>query len=148
VGKLTNYLNIMPTRERVKELISMVEHGRFVEAIQRFYAKNATMQENLQPVRQGMATLIAGEEKVLAAFKEIKTLPVKSYMVEGERVVINWVFIFTAHDGRSFRQDELAWQRWDGDRIVEERFYYDPAQQLLLERRKAPRAAGTGKSGR
>jgi hypothetical protein len=24
--------------------------------------------------------------------------------------------------------DELALQRWRGDRIVEERFYYDPAQ--------------------
>ena len=25
----------------------------------------------------------------------------------------------------------LAHQRWDGDRIVEERFYYDPAQRKL-----------------
>jgi hypothetical protein len=24
--------------------------------------------------------------------------------------------------------EELAHQRWRGDRIVEERFYYDPAQ--------------------
>ena len=24
--------------------------------------------------------------------------------------------------------DEFAWQRWDGDPIVEERFYYDPSQ--------------------
>jgi hypothetical protein len=147
INQISKYPNIMPTRERVKELITMVEHGRFVEAIQRFYTKDATMQENLQPLRQGMATLIAGEEKVLAAFKEIRTLPVKNYMVEGERSVINWVFIFTAHDGRAFRQDELAWQRWSGDRIAEERFYYDPAQQLLLERRKAPRGSG-GKSGR
>jgi hypothetical protein len=25
--------------------------------------------------------------------------------------------------------DELAYQRWDGDRIAEERFYYDPVQR-------------------
>jgi hypothetical protein len=30
--------------------------------------------------------------------------------------------------GRTRRLDELARQRWQGDRIVEERFYYDPAQ--------------------
>jgi ketosteroid isomerase-like protein len=131
----------MPTRERVKDLITIVQQGRYVEALQRFYHKNATMQENLQPVRQGLPTLIAGEEKVLNSFKEVRTLPVKQYMVEGDRSVINWVFIFTAHDGRSFRQDELAWQRWDGDRIIEERFYYDPAQQMLLERRKSPRTS-------
>jgi ketosteroid isomerase-like protein len=136
----------MPTRERVKSLIAMVEQGHFVDAIQRFYHKNATMQENLHPVRQGLPTLIAGEEKVLKTFKEVRTMPVKHYMVEGDRSVINWVFIFTAHDGRSFRQDELAWQRWDGDRIIEERFYYDPAQQILVERRKSPRTPGASRA--
>jgi ketosteroid isomerase-like protein len=139
----------MPTRERVKDLIAMVEQGRYVEALQRFYHKNATMQENLQPVRQGLPTLIAGEEKVLSSFKEVRTMPVKQqYMLEGDRSVINWVFIFTAHDGRSFRQDELSWQRWDGDRIIEERFYYDPAQQALTERRKSPRTAAAGRPAR
>ena len=24
--------------------------------------------------------------------------------------------------------EELAYQRWEGERIVEEKFYYDPAQ--------------------
>jgi hypothetical protein len=24
--------------------------------------------------------------------------------------------------------EELAWQRWDGERIAEEQFFYDPAQ--------------------
>ena len=38
-------------------MIAMVEQGRYVDAIQRFYKKDATMQENLQPLRQGIATL-------------------------------------------------------------------------------------------
>ena len=45
--------------------------------------------------------------------------------------MIRWVFEFIGHDGRAFRQDELAYQRWEGDLIVEERFYYDPAQREL-----------------
>ena len=32
------------------------------------------------------------------------------------------------------RMEELAYQRWDGDRIVEENFFYDPAQ-LVPDRR-------------
>ena len=24
--------------------------------------------------------------------------------------------------------EELAWQRWEGERIAEEQFFYDPAQ--------------------
>jgi hypothetical protein len=30
-------------------------------------------------------------------------------------------------DGRD-RMEELAYQRWDGERIAEEQFFYDPAQ--------------------
>jgi len=107
----------------------MVEAGRFVEAIQEFYTPQASMQENVQPPRQGLETLVAGERRVLASFKEVRTLPVETFFVDGDRSVIRWVFEFVAPDGRSFRQDELAYQRWEGDRIVEERFYYDPAQQ-------------------
>jgi hypothetical protein len=25
--------------------------------------------------------------------------------------------------------EEIAWQRWDGERIAEEQFFYDPAQK-------------------
>jgi len=41
----------MPTRERVQRLIAMAEQGKFLEAIEEFYAENATMQENGLPPR-------------------------------------------------------------------------------------------------
>ena len=31
-------------------------------------------------------------------------------------------------EGAKTRMDELAYQRWEGDQVVEEKFYYDPAQ--------------------
>jgi len=34
-------------------LIAMAEQGKFLEAIQEFYAEDATMQENNQPPRVG-----------------------------------------------------------------------------------------------
>lgn len=49
-------------------------------------------------------------------------------MQENGEVVIRWVIEFTRRDGTSFRMDELAHQRWRGDRVAEERFYYDPEQ--------------------
>jgi ketosteroid isomerase-like protein len=119
----------MPQRDIVRAFIAMVERGRYVEAIESFYAENASMQENLQPPRQGREILVAGERKIMAGFREIRTRPVETYFVHGDRVVINWIFDFTDHDGASFTQDELALQRWQGDKIVEERFYYDPAQR-------------------
>jgi ketosteroid isomerase-like protein len=117
----------MPTRERVAALIKRVEDGRYVEALQEFYADDATMQENANPPRAGLKNLVEHERGVMAAFKEIRTLPVKTWLVDGDNVVINWVFEFTRPNGTQFRMDELALQRWRGERVAEERFYYDPS---------------------
>jgi hypothetical protein len=119
----------MPTRERVQALIDLVEGGRYVEAIEAFYHEDASMQENLDPPRQGRETLVRGERRVIEAHHSIRTRPVRTFMVEGDRAVINWVFEFVDHEGRAFTLDELAFQLWRGDRIVEERFYYDPVQR-------------------
>lgn len=123
----------MPSRERVAALIARVEQGKYVEALQEFYADDATMQENGKPPRAGLKKLVEHERGVMAAFKEIRTLPVKTWLVDGDRVAINWVFEFTRADGTRFRMDELAHQLWRGDRVAEERFYYDPAQLAVAK---------------
>ncbi|WP_374437777.1 hypothetical protein [Inhella sp.] len=48
--------------------------------------------------------------------------------VHADQVVIRWIFEFEQLDGRRQRFEELAYQRWEGERIVEEQFFYDPAQ--------------------
>lgn len=52
----------------------------------------------------------------------------ETILVDGDRVVINWVFDVTDKGGKTRRLDELALQIWDGDRIAREPFYYDPGQ--------------------
>jgi ketosteroid isomerase-like protein len=119
----------MPTRERVRALIDLVERGRFIDALDSFYHQDASIQENLDPPRHGLDTLVRGEQRVMAAHREIQTRPARMVLVEGDRVVINWIFDFVDHEGRAFTLDELALQLWRGERIIEERFYYDPAQR-------------------
>ena len=118
----------MPSKQIVEAFIATVVSGRHVEAIERFYATHATMQENLNPPRQGLANLIANERAALARQQEIATRPVDFYAIDGDRVVIHWIFDFTTLEGGKFALDELSMQRWNNDKIVEERFYYDPAQ--------------------
>jgi len=125
----------MPGRDRVQALIAMVEAGKFVEAIEAFYAEDATMQENQQPPRGPRAKLVEGERKTLAAHAAARTEPGSQFWVDGDIAVIRWTFVFTRKDGTSFRMEELALQRWRGDRVAEERFFYDPAQ---LQQRLPP----------
>jgi ketosteroid isomerase-like protein len=118
----------MPTREKVLQLIALVERGKYVEAIQQFYCEDASMQENDHPPRKGRELLVKHEQSMMASFKTVRTLPVKTYLVEGDDVVIRWQFEFTRPDGKTLRMEELALQRWRGEKVAEERFFYDPAQ--------------------
>ena len=97
----------MPTRERVQALIDLVEGGRYVEAIEAFYHEDASMQENLDPPRRGRVTLVTGERRVIEAHHSIRTRPVHTFMVEGDRAVINWVIDFVDHEGRAYTLDGL-----------------------------------------
>lgn len=120
----------MPTRQTVQNFIATVERGEYIEAIEQFYAPDASMQENSQPARRGRDTLVAYERAVMAACSAMRTLPVESFLVDGDFVVIHWVFEFTRLSGKTMRIDELAHQRWEGEKIMEERFFYDPIATL------------------
>ncbi len=118
----------MPNRNVLEEFIATVVAGKHDAAIERYYTEDASMQENLDPPRNGREGLVAREKAVMAAFKSIGSECVRPVFVDSDRVVIRWIFTFKSADGKERRMDELAYQRWEGDRIAEERFYYDPKQ--------------------
>jgi ketosteroid isomerase-like protein len=117
----------MPTRERVQELITAVTTGDHADAIARFYTEDATMQENASEPRRGRANLVENERRVTAKMARIVTHPPDLVSIDGDQVAIHWVFEFTHQDGRTRIVDEVAIQRWDGDKVARERFFYDPA---------------------
>lgn len=118
----------MPTLATVESFVGLVESGQGLEALERFYADDATMQENQAEPRTGKAALLAHEAKSLAAVTGLKATCIRPIFVSGDTVVIRWVFEYTLESGRKMRLEELAYQRWAGDRIVQEQFFYDPSQ--------------------
>jgi ketosteroid isomerase-like protein len=118
----------MPDAATIERFVAMVEGGAHVEAIEAFYAPHATMRENGAPPRTGRDALVAHERATLARTQAVRSRCVRPVLVSGDTVVVRWVFEFDDRDGRTTRLEELAWQRWEGDRIVEETFFYDPAQ--------------------
>ena len=119
----------MPTPATLERFIARVEENKHVEAIEEFYAENASMQENQGEPRVGRAALMAGEARVLARAKSVTSQCVRPVLVHGEHVAIRWIFTFDWLDGSRTRMEEVAWQRWEGERIAQETFFYDPAQR-------------------
>jgi ketosteroid isomerase-like protein len=123
----------MSTRERVQELVRYVRAGRIPEAIGEFYAENATMQENRQPPTVGKAANLAREQAFAASVERWHEVSARSVVVDGDQVLIEWVFEYTTRDGQRIRMEEIAQQRWRDGRIERERFFYDTATLSHVE---------------
>lgn len=118
----------MPHADTLERFIAMVESGAHAEAIEAFYAEQASMQENLSNPRVGRAALVAHERAVLARARAVRSTCVRPVLAAGRIVVIRWIFEFQWLDGSHTRLEELAYQEWENDRIVREQFFYDPSQ--------------------
>jgi hypothetical protein len=118
----------MPTDADLERFVALVESGRTVDAMVAFYGDDATMRENQSPPRAGKANLIRHEEAALATLVSLQARCVRPWLIAGDHAVIRWVFEMRNTRGDTHRLEELAWQRWAYGRIVEEQFFYDPAQ--------------------
>ncbi len=119
----------MPTPERLEAFIAAVQGGAHARAIEDYYTEDATMRENQAEPRRGRRALVAHEQAVLERTASVASTCVRPVFVNGDHVVIRWIFEFRFKNGKAMRMEELAWQRWEGERIAEEQFFYDPAQR-------------------
>jgi hypothetical protein len=118
----------MPSAQTLHNFIAMVESGAHAQAIEAFYTEQASMRENLQPPRVGRAKLAERERQVLSRGNCTMSQCIHPVLVQDDTVVIRWFFRFEWHDGTVTEIEELAYQRWEGERIAQEQFFYDPAQ--------------------
>ncbi len=120
----------MPTPDTLERFIALVESNAHAEACDQFYTELSTMQENQGTPRVGRALHVENERKVMARADAVESRCVRPVLVNGDHVVIRWIFNFTWRDGSVTHMEELAWQRWEGERIAQETFFYDPAQRV------------------
>ena len=128
----------MPNTNTLERFVARVESNAHVQACEEFYTEHASMRENLQPPRVGRALHVANEQRVMARAKAVQSRCLRPVFVSGDRVVIRWVFRFEWHDGTVTQMEELTYQRWEGELIAEEQFFYDPVQMKPVAADAAP----------
>jgi hypothetical protein len=127
----------MPSRATVDAFVALVESGDYVGAIEQFYAADASTRENNGAPRVGRDNLMAIERHVMAAHKQIEARRLAPVLIDADNVAIVWRFEFTTLHGTMRAMEEVAWQKWCGEQLLEEQFFYDP-QQMLAERPVTP----------
>lgn len=118
----------VPSAETLDRFVARVEAGAHAEAIAEFYVEHGRMRENQGAPRVGRAALVAHEQNVLSRASSVESICVRPILADGTIVVIRWIFRFRWLNGTVTEMEELAYQRWEGEQIAEEQFFYDPAQ--------------------
>jgi hypothetical protein len=117
----------MPSLATLRAFADTVEANDHVGAIRKFYAADASTRENDNPPVTGRDVLAERERKVLERVAGVKTTRLGPLLLEGDHSAIRWRFEFTAKDGSRRVMEEVAWQTWRGEELIEEHFFYDPA---------------------
>jgi hypothetical protein len=116
----------MPSLATLQAFADTVEANDHVGAIERFYAPEASTRENDKAPLRGRDKLAEKERNVLARVASVKTTRLGPLLLDGDHSAIRWRFEFTAKDGSKRVIEEVAWQTWRGEELIEEHFYYDP----------------------
>jgi len=82
----------MPSFNTVDRFVTLVESGQFLEAIDQFYADDASMQENGSTPRVGKDALLKFESAAQASVASVKATCIRPMLISEDIVVIRWVF--------------------------------------------------------
>ncbi|MEM6841160.1 MAG: nuclear transport factor 2 family protein [Bacteroidota bacterium] len=124
----------MPTRKSIENFIKAVEEHPHDQVIENFYTMDASIQENQNAPRIGIESLVNNERKMLQKAVNVHSECIRPYFHIEDKVVIRWKFRFEWMDGSITEIEEIAYQKWSGEKIYQEQFFYDPKQFVPKKR--------------
>ena len=118
-------------KSRVSDMISSIQSGKIIEAMNEFYHTDTVMQENRNDPHRGLETNIKREKEFLGQVKEFHGYNATAIGIDedkGVALVESWME-FTSTEGKKVRLEQVSVQQWREGKIAHERFYYDPSSK-------------------
>jgi hypothetical protein len=94
------------------------------EAIERFYADHASLQENSEPPIVGKPAILERERGFLGGVESSKPPVLHNVAVGSDVTFSEWTYEMTLKNGKTWALHEVARRQWQAGRVVHERFYY------------------------
>ncbi|MCB9233345.1 MAG: nuclear transport factor 2 family protein [Bacteroidia bacterium] len=119
----------MSYRDKIQDIYQKIDQGQMMEAFEQYYAPNVVMIEASGQVREGKDANREFEKQFIGMVKEIHgggAPYITADEAAGVTMVETWMDV-TFQDGNRVKMEQIARQKWEGDQIVEERFYYNAA---------------------
>ena len=124
--RIKNFTNMASIKENVAELNSMILKGEILPAFDKFYAENVVMQDNDTPAREGKKACREFEENFVNNLTAFRGAEVKDVLVSEEAGIaaIEWHFDYDHKEWGTRNYTQVAVQRWQDGKIVNENFMY------------------------
>lgn len=112
--------------ERVEVLNKMILEGKSLEAFEKFYAEDVTMQENEVTPTEGKNANRSREEEFATSITAFRHAAVKNVIISDHISVVEWELDYTHKDWGDIKHTQVSVQRWNKEGlIVRENFYYN-----------------------
>jgi len=106
------------------DLNALILSGRALEGLEKYYAEDAVMQENLDPTTSGKDANRRRETAFFESVGRVREVTLHSAATNGSVSFSEWTFDLDLKDGSRLTLRQVAARRWRDGRIVHERFYY------------------------
>jgi ketosteroid isomerase-like protein len=113
-------------RELEDALNQELQRGNILDAFERFYSEDVMMQENALAPCCGKS---ANRERVRQwadTVADLHSARLIGSAVSGDRAYSEWEYDATYKNGRRHKMNEVAMRQWQNEKVVFERFYWDP----------------------
>jgi ketosteroid isomerase-like protein len=113
--------------EKAKSMYDMMAQGKMLDAFEKYYSKDVVMIEATGEVRKGKDANRKFQSDFVGMMKELHGSGVNAITSDekaGVTMVESWMDL-TLKDGNRSKMEEVAVQKWRGDQIINERFYYN-----------------------
>jgi hypothetical protein len=110
--------------EKIDDLNDLILQGRALEAFEKYYHEDVTMQENENTPTIGKEANRQREKEFFAAITEFRSAkPIK--VAIGEDIsMVQWHYDYTHKDWGVRNYSQVSVQEWKDNKIIREQFFY------------------------
>jgi len=111
--------------QKSKDLFRMIEEGKLLDALDKYYHEDVVIISDDGSVREGIKKAREYDEKFLREIEEVIGAGVKTITSDEERAITMvefWINI-KFKNGNKKKLEEVTIQHWENDLIIKENFY-------------------------
>jgi ketosteroid isomerase-like protein len=112
--------------QKIQDMYRLIGEGKVMEALDQYYHDDVVVIDGKEAPRQGKETQREAVQQWMEMVRDMHgdgVGAITANEADGVTTVESWTDV-TFQDGNRVKMEEVGVQKWRGDKIIHERFYY------------------------